>query len=94
MTDNLFFSSRIQSIQSQMTTRALELLALPPDQSAFILDIGCGSGLSGELLDEEGHVWVGVDVAPSMLGETLPPVDDVKGKKGLTTYRGCAGKRG
>ena len=51
-----------------MTHRALELLALPPDESAFLLDIGCGSGLSGEILDEEGHVWVGVDIAPSMLG--------------------------
>ena len=51
-----------------MTHRALELLALPEDESAFVLDIGCGSGLSGELLEEDGHVWVGVDVAPSMLG--------------------------
>lgn len=51
-----------------MTERALELLALPADESAFLLDIGCGSGLSGEMLDEEGHVWVGVDIAPSMLG--------------------------
>lgn len=51
-----------------MTDRALELLALPPGESAFVLDIGCGSGLSGELLDEDGHVWVGVDIAPSMLG--------------------------
>ncbi len=50
-----------------MTHRALELLALPVP-SAFILDIGCGSGLSGEILDEEGHVWVGMDIAPSMLG--------------------------
>ena len=23
---------------------------------------------SGELLDEHGHVWVGLDIAPSMLG--------------------------
>jgi 18S rRNA (guanine1575-N7)-methyltransferase len=52
-----------------MTARALELLALPEDESAFVLDIGCGSGLSGEMLEEEGHVWVGVDIAPSMLGE-------------------------
>jgi 18S rRNA (guanine1575-N7)-methyltransferase len=51
-----------------MTHRALELLALPEGQSSFILDIGCGSGLSGEILEEEGHVWVGVDIAPSMLG--------------------------
>ena len=61
-------SSRIQQIQADMTYRALELLNLPPDQPAFLLDIGCGSGLSGEILDEQGHVWVGVDVAPSMLG--------------------------
>lgn len=63
-------SSRIQQIQADMTYRALELLNLPPDEPAFLLDIGCGSGLSGEILDEEGHVWVGVDVAPSMLGES------------------------
>ena len=54
-----------------MTYRALELLNLPPDEPAFLLDIGCGSGLSGEILDEEGHMWVGVDIAPSMLGESL-----------------------
>lgn len=65
-------SSRIQQIQAEMTYRALELLNLPPDEPAFLLDIGCGSGLSGEILDEEGHVWVGVDVAPSMLG--MPPL--------------------
>ncbi|EJU05289.1 S-adenosyl-L-methionine-dependent methyltransferase [Dacryopinax primogenitus] len=62
-------NSRIQSIQSAMTLRALELLALPPDEPAFLLDIGCGSGLSGEILDEEGYNWVGVDIAPSMLAE-------------------------
>ena len=54
-----------------MTYRALELLSLPPDQPAFLLDIGCGSGLSGEILDEEGYIWTGVDIAPSMLGELL-----------------------
>ena len=52
-----------------MTYRALELLNLPPDEPAFLLDIGCGSGLSGEILDEEGYTWVGCDIAPSMLGE-------------------------
>jgi 18S rRNA (guanine1575-N7)-methyltransferase len=52
-----------------MTDRALELLQLPSDEACFLLDIGCGSGLSGEILDEDGHYWVGVDVSPSMLGE-------------------------
>ncbi|WWC89401.1 uncharacterized protein L201_004325 [Kwoniella dendrophila CBS 6074] len=64
-------NTRVKSIQAQMTRRALELLALPDDETAFVLDIGCGSGLSGELLDEEGHVWVGVDIAPSMLEVAL-----------------------
>ncbi|OBZ75910.1 putative 18S rRNA (guanine-N(7))-methyltransferase, partial [Grifola frondosa] len=54
-------NSRIQQIQADMTYRALELLNLPPDEPAFLLDIGCGSGLSGEILDEQGHVWIGVD---------------------------------
>ncbi|PSR76040.1 hypothetical protein PHLCEN_2v8702 [Hermanssonia centrifuga] len=54
-----------------MTYRALELLNLPPDEPAFLLDIGCGSGLSGEILDEEGYNWIGVDVAPSMLEVAL-----------------------
>ncbi|BEI85104.1 hypothetical protein CcaverHIS002_0505050 [Cutaneotrichosporon cavernicola] len=60
-------NTRVQNIQAQMTDRALELLQLPPGESQFLLDIGCGSGLSGEILDEDGHVWVGVDIAPSML---------------------------
>ncbi len=61
-------STRNQQIQRDMTYRALELLNLPPDQPAYLLDIGCGSGLSGEILDEEGFIWAGVDIAPSMLG--------------------------
>lgn len=65
-------STRIQQIQADMTYRALELLNMPPGQPAFLLDIGCGSGLSGEILDDEGYIWTGVDIAPSMLGEFYP----------------------
>lgn len=54
-----------------MTDRALELLNMPPGQPAMLLDIGCGSGLSGEILDEEGHIWVGMDISPSMLEVAL-----------------------
>ncbi|EAU88807.1 williams-Beuren syndrome critical region protein 22 [Coprinopsis cinerea okayama7 len=64
-------NTRNQQIQADMTYRALELLNLPPDQPAFLLDIGCGSGLSGEILDEEGYIWAGVDIAPSMLEVAL-----------------------
>lgn len=27
----------------------------------------CGSGLSGQVLEENGHFWVGVDISPAML---------------------------
>ena len=46
-------------LQAQLTQRAMELLALPQDGATrLLLDLGCGSGLSGETLTEEGHVWV------------------------------------
>ncbi|KAJ1952066.1 18S rRNA (guanine1575-N7)-methyltransferase [Linderina pennispora] len=62
-------NSRIATIQAEMTLRAVELLALPDtdDVPCYLLDIGCGSGLSGEILEEDGHVWVGMDIAPAML---------------------------
>ncbi|KXS13414.1 S-adenosyl-L-methionine-dependent methyltransferase [Gonapodya prolifera JEL478] len=60
-------NSRIMQIQADMTTRALELLSLPPDEPCYLLDIGCGSGLSGEVLEVEGHVWVGLDISEAML---------------------------
>lgn len=69
-------SSRIQTIQASMTNRALELLDL--DQPSFLLDIGCGSGLSGEILTEDGHIWVGMDISPSMLDIALQR-EDVEG---------------
>ncbi|KAF1995199.1 bud site selection protein [Amniculicola lignicola CBS 123094] len=70
-------SSRIQTIQSSMTHRALSLLSLT--SPSLILDIGCGSGLSGEILSasaSEGtpggpHVWIGFDISSSMLGIAL-----------------------
>lgn len=68
-------SSRIQNIQSEMTHRALELLAL--STPSLILDIGCGSGLSGEILssveptDRGPHIWIGMDISASMLDVAL-----------------------
>ncbi|OIV99780.1 hypothetical protein TanjilG_26118 [Lupinus angustifolius] len=61
-------SSRIVQIQAELSERALELLALPEDGvPKLLLDIGCGSGLSGETLSEDGHHWIGLDISPSML---------------------------
>jgi len=60
-------NSRIMEIQANMTERAIEILDLPPDQPAFILDLGCGSGISGDCITEQGHFWVGMDISPAML---------------------------
>ncbi|MFH4983040.1 hypothetical protein AB6A40_009749 [Gnathostoma spinigerum] len=60
-------NSHIISVQSEMSDRAVELLALPDDRSSYILDIGCGSGLSGDVLTGNGHFWVGIDISRSML---------------------------
>ncbi|KAJ1433458.1 S-adenosyl-L-methionine-dependent methyltransferase [Sesbania bispinosa] len=65
-------SSRIVQIQATLSERALELLALPDDGvPKLLLDIGCGSGLSGETLSENGHHWIGFDISPSMLNVAL-----------------------
>lgn len=65
-----------------MTHRALELLDL--QSPSFILDIGCGSGLSGEILTSlpEPHIWVGMDISASMLDIALQR--DVEGDLLLT----------
>lgn len=61
-------NSRMMEIQERLTERALELLALPDDGlPKLLLDIGCGSGMSGETLSEAGHQWVGTDISRSML---------------------------
>ncbi|CAB4055687.1 BUD23 [Lepeophtheirus salmonis] len=60
-------NTRMMQIQNDMTERAMELLNLPPDVPCFILDLGCGSGLSGEVLEENGHFWIGMDISSAML---------------------------
>lgn len=61
-------SSRMRDIQERLTSRALELLALPDDGlPKMLLDLGCGSGLSGDVLTRAGHHWVGMDLSRAML---------------------------
>ncbi len=58
-----------------MTKRALQLLSLTAP--SLVLDVGCGSGISGTILssvppDAAGpHVWVGLDISASMLSIAL-----------------------
>lgn len=60
-------NSRMIEIQSRMSERAVELLNLPEEEECLVLDIGCGSGLSGSVLTEHGHVWIGLDISAAML---------------------------
>ncbi len=71
-------------MQTKLSERAIELLNLPDEESCLVLDIGygnkriiiffimfilrCGSGLSGEVLTDLGHQWVGLDISSAMLG--------------------------
>lgn len=69
-----FFSSRIIKIQAILAERAYELLELSKSineqkRPELLLDIGCGSGLSGNILSFYGHPWLGVDISVSMLSE-------------------------
>lgn len=60
-------NSRIRMIQRTMAERCIELLSLPNDPDQVILDIGCGSGISGSVLEEKGYLWVGMDISEAML---------------------------
>lgn len=52
-----------------MATRALELLSLPENDPVprLILDLGCGSAISSQVISEAGHNWIGMDISESML---------------------------
>lgn len=55
------------SLQAQLTQRAVELLALPPGpteggEPRLLLDLGCGSGLSSEILSDMVRSLEGADV--------------------------------
>jgi 18S rRNA (guanine1575-N7)-methyltransferase len=50
-----------------LTRRALEILAIPKGKGKLILDIGCGSGISGSTLGAAGHMWIGTDISQAML---------------------------
>jgi len=60
-------NTRMIVIQTQLARRALEILAIPRGKSKLLLDIGAGSGISGNVLGQYGHMWVGCDISKAML---------------------------
>ena len=73
-------SSRVVEIQERLTERALELLNLEGGEGGnssssamkrLLLDVGCGSGLSGDRLTELGHAWIGCDISRAMLEHSV-----------------------
>ena len=69
-------SSRSVQIQAELANRCVELLNLPAGRAGYVLDIGCGSGLSGQCIEEAGHHWVGCDISPSMVEIAAPRARD------------------
>ncbi|ENN71752.1 hypothetical protein YQE_11572, partial [Dendroctonus ponderosae] len=86
-------NSRIMEIQEQMSERAIELLLLPEGAPSLVLDIGCGSGISGSILEENGHYWVGMDISSAMLDVAVER--EVEGDLLLTDMgQGCPFRAG
>lgn len=69
-------NTRITKIQAELSNRAIELLNIE-EKAPLILDLGCGSGLSGKVLSSGGYKCVGVDIAPEML--KIAQKDDIFG---------------
>jgi 18S rRNA (guanine1575-N7)-methyltransferase len=74
-------SSRMIGVQREITERAIELLRLDSSTPALVLDVGCGSGLSGQVLEEKGHVWLGCDVSRDMLNVANEKQEDNREKE-------------
>lgn len=58
-------TSRIQEIQKEIARKCFDLLEL--EERGLILDIGCGTGISGSVLSENNIEWIGVDISKGML---------------------------
>ncbi|EPR79459.1 Methyltransferase [Spraguea lophii 42_110] len=59
-------NSRINYEQRRLTEKCIELLECN-DNKGLILDIGCGSGISGDVLSKKNLSWIGVDISKEML---------------------------
>lgn len=75
-----------------MATRALELLNLPADGSVprLILDLGCGSGISSQVLSQAGHNWIGMDISESMVRVAKEDIDASHGDNEMDQESGAS----
>ena len=66
-------AARVDRYSPGDSTRKRELAALyrreRPYFGARVLDLACGGGILGFLLEDRGHKYVGVDINPDMLGQ-------------------------
>ena len=77
--------NRIQKDMAIRALELLEIAPIPSAQRSsgrsgrrprnatplHILDVGCGIGLSGEVIEEYGHYWQGVDISREMVSVGL-----------------------
>ena len=57
------YTARNAQIQDELASRCLELLHRGEGNVAkhqLLLDLGCGSGLSGRMMEAVGHTWLGI----------------------------------
>ena len=66
------YTERNEQVQHELALRCLHLMLCggagsSAGRNLLLLDLGCGSGLSGHAIEAAGHRWIGVDVAREML---------------------------
>lgn len=67
-------NARMAQIQTHLAQRAVHLLGLPEKRGgALILDLGCGTGYSGRVVERGGNFWIGLDVSADMLAASRKP---------------------
>ncbi|KAF6162731.1 hypothetical protein GIB67_029000 [Kingdonia uniflora] len=76
------YISSSHMVQTQLSEKAHKLLGLPHyGLLRLLLDIGCGSGLGGETLSENGQQWISLDISSSMLTPLEIYYSDTKARK-------------
>lgn len=85
------------NVQRKLTERALELIEIDNSIPQMILDVGCGTAISGQLLVERNQMFVGVDIAPEMLinaVQVVPPLTTPNSYVRYDVGRGCPFRAG